>query len=369
MRIVIIGGHLSPAFAVIEKLKKDEILFIGRKHALSDDKALSLEFRICEAFKIPFSEIKTSKFIRKSFTKTFFSLFNLPVGTTQSLKILKKFKPDVVLGFGGYVSIPVIIAAKILKIPVVIHEQTLGAGIANKVVARVANKVCISWPTSKPFFPKSKTILTGNPIRLELVEKNSEKKVFKNSLPTIYITGGSLGSHAINMYVEKNLSELLKIANIIHQTGDASKYLDFDRLLELKNALEKDIVERYLIMKFVSTEDLSDFYRQADLVISRSGINTISELIHFKKPALLIPLPIGQKNEQLKNAIFYKELGLGEVVLQNKLASDKFLSIVKQMLLGLEKYKGKKSGEDLIRRDAADQIILVLKNVARKKSS
>jgi UDP-N-acetylglucosamine--N-acetylmuramyl-(pentapeptide) pyrophosphoryl-undecaprenol N-acetylglucosamine transferase len=370
MKTIVIGGHLSPALSVIEKLDNSKILYIGRKYALTDDKALSLEFRVCEALKVPFAEIKTAKFIRKNLFKTFFSLFNLPLGTRQSLKIIKNFKPDVILGFGGYVSVPMIFAAKLLKIPVVIHEQTLEAGVANKMLSRFASKICISWPTSRNFFPKSKTILTGNPIRSRLAAKGSAKEdIFRNSLPTIYVTGGSLGSHAINLFVEKNLEDLLRIANVIHQSGDAKKYSDYDKLLELKKTLPDELRENYLIMKFVSTEDLSDFYRQSDLVVSRSGINTITEFIYFRKPAFLIPLPFGQKNEQLKNALFYKELGLAEVVLQNQLTPEKFLSIIKKMLNNLSKYKGNNLKESLIKEDAAEQIVKVLRNVARKKSA
>jgi UDP-N-acetylglucosamine--N-acetylmuramyl-(pentapeptide) pyrophosphoryl-undecaprenol N-acetylglucosamine transferase len=366
MKIVITGGHLSPAFAVIEKLKKENLLFIGRKHALTGDKALSLEYQLCQKLGISFEEIKTARLQRHSFTKSFFTFFNLPVGFFQAVKILKNNRPDVVLGFGGYVSLPVIFAAKKLNIPVVIHEQTLEAGVANKIAARIANKVCISWESSMKFFPKLKIILTGNPIRAELFSFDSGKENlfnFKNnSLPVLYITGGSLGAHALNVLVENALPELLKFANVIHQTGDSKKYSDFDRLS--KNALAN-----YSVQKFFSSKELSAIFNKVSLVISRSGINTITELINFKKPCFLIPLPTGQKNEQLKNALFCKKLGLAEVGIQSKLDAQKIIQAIKFMLGNLSKYKISNKTEGMTNKDAAEKIVEVIKNVARNRSS
>jgi UDP-N-acetylglucosamine--N-acetylmuramyl-(pentapeptide) pyrophosphoryl-undecaprenol N-acetylglucosamine transferase len=362
MKIVITGGHLSPAFSVIEKLKDENVLFIGRKHALTDDNALSLEYQLCQKYNILLEEIKTAKLNRTSLGKTILSLFNLPVGVVSAMSILKRFKPDAVLGFGGYVSLPVIFAAKILKIPVVIHEQTFEAGVANKIAGKFADKVCISWSSSEKFFPKSKTVLTGNPLRSGFL--NTKGNIdsmfsFKNkTLPTVYITGGSLGSHAINILVEKSLSSLLKLANVIHQTGDAKQYLDFDRL-------QKEESDRYVVKKFFTVDDLADIYQATDLVVARSGANTLTELMYFKKPALLIPLPIGQKNEQLKNALVYKELGFAEIINQDNLSEEIFLNVVKQMLSNLDKYKKNEAIKNMIKKNAAEEIIKVLKHVAR----
>ncbi len=362
MRIIITGGHLSPAFSVIKKLDKKDILFIGRKKAMEGDNALSLEYRLCQKLRIPFVSIKTAR-LQRGFTKyTIPSLFNLPIGIVRALKIVREFKPDVVLGFGGYVSLPIIFASKFLNIPVVIHEQTLEAGFANKIASKIAKKVCISWKQSEKFFPKSKTVFTGNPIREELLlNRENSKNFFKfknNNLPLIYITGGSLGSHAINIIVEKTLPSLLKVANVIHQTGDAQKYQDFERL-------SKKELEGYIVKKFFEVEEIAEIYKSASLVISRSGINTVTELLYFKKPSFLIPLPIGQRNEQLKNALFLKNLNLAEVCLQNRLSDDKFLRIISYMLKNTSKYQEKKGFEGLIRKNAALEIVKVLKNVKR----
>lgn len=361
MKIIITGGHLSPAFSVIEKIKKDNVLFVGRKNAIIGDRALSLEYQLCQKLNIPFVSIRATKFERKITMYTIPSIFNFPLGTLQALAILKKFKPNLVLGFGGYVSLPVIFAAKILNVPIVIHEQTLEAGVANKIASRIAKKVCISWKSSEKFFPKAKTVLTGNPIRKELLDiKGARDNLFNfnNNLPLIYITGGSLGSHVINVFIEKNLAKLTKVANIIHQTGDSHEYQDFDRL-------SKNNVDGYIVKKFVSEEELKYIYSNASLVVSRSGINTITELLYFEKPSFLIPLPVGQKNEQLKNALFYKSLGLAEVAMQNELNDDKFLKIILHMLKNILKYKKTTKLKNLIKRNAADEIIKVIKYAAR----
>src|SRR3972149_4565703 len=225
MKILIIGGHSTPALCVIENLKNEEVFYIGRKHALEGDSALSLEYQTINKFKIPFYEIKTARFQRKITRYTLFSFLKFPAGFLQAVKILKQTKPDVVVGFGGYVSIPIVISAYFLKIPIVIHEQTLEIGFANKILSPFATKICISWESSKEFFPQGKTILPGLPIKKEIINaktsirsastvstrgEQAHDKKDKHDLPFLYITGGSLGSHKINLLVEKILPQLLQ---------------------------------------------------------------------------------------------------------------------------------------------------------------
>src|SRR3989344_6654527 len=166
MKIAITGGHLSPALSVIEKLsKEDVVLFVGRKHVFEGDKGLSFEYKTITSLNIPFVELTTGRLQRKFTAHTLFSIVKIPYGLAQSFLILRKFKPDVVLGFGGYLSVPVVIAAHILRIPAIIHEQTQDAGLANRMLANYADRICISWETSAKYFPRGKTIFTGNPIR------------------------------------------------------------------------------------------------------------------------------------------------------------------------------------------------------------
>jgi UDP-N-acetylglucosamine--N-acetylmuramyl-(pentapeptide) pyrophosphoryl-undecaprenol N-acetylglucosamine transferase len=210
MKVVVIGGHLSPALAVIEELKGEEVYFIGRKHALEGDSALSLEYQTISKMGLPFFEIKTGRLQRKLSRHTVLSLSKFPFGLYKTIKILKTINPDVIIGFGGYVQVPVVIAARFLRIPVVLHEQTLEAGFANKLLASLATKICISFESSREFFPKNKSVLTGLPLKRAIIEAKTNTTPKAAKLPKLYITGGSLGSHRINDLVYKNLAVLLQ---------------------------------------------------------------------------------------------------------------------------------------------------------------
>jgi len=358
MKIAIAGGHLTPALSVIEELPGDaEIIYIGRKHALEGDKALSLEYETITKRGITFYDLKTGRIQRRPTRHTIPSLAKIPYGFFQSLKIIKAFKPDVVVGFGGYVSFPVLTAAKSLKIPVVIHEQTMHVGAANKSLAKFANKICISFESSRSYFPKDKTVLTGNPIRKTILSPSSKFKT-DSSTPIIYITGGSLGSHFINSLVAENLAKLLDKFTIIHQTGGATEFNDYEKLNILRDGLNKN-KERYIISKFFSTEEIGSILKSSAMVVSRAGINSVSEIIVLKKPAILIPLPVSQKDEQLNNALLVKKVGLGEVYSQKELTPEIFLEKVNEMMKNIEKYKFN-SNEKNFPKNAARKIVDII---------
>lgn len=364
MKLVITGGHLSPLLAVLDALPSDfSVLVIGRKHALEGDKAVSLEYQALLDHNIYFKEISAGRLQRKWTQHTLFSLFKFPYGFFQALFILKEFAPDVVLSFGGYVSLPVTLTCLLLGIPVVIHEQTLGAGLANRIASIWARKVCISWESSRSFFPKQKTVFTGNTIRKFnppaggskfKIEDESEK------IPLIYITGGSTGSHTINVLVEGCVENLLKKYKVIHQTGDAHKYRDFVRLENLKESLSKKLKARYHLVKFIKPEEVGSVLSKADLVVSRSGMNTVTELLFFDKPSLLIPLPYSQDNEQLENAFFLRDAGLAEVAFQKNLNPSVLFELIASMAKNKDNYKAAQSYKDMVRVDAAERIIDIL---------
>lgn len=333
MKIVIIGGHLTPAMAVIEELKDHQILYIGRKYALEGDKALSLEYQTITSKNIPFISITAGRLQRKFTIYTIPSLLKLPIGFFQSLFILKREKPDVILGFGGYVSIPVIFAAAILRIPIIIHEQTLGSGLSNKITSFFARKICISWESSRRFFPKKKTVLTENPIRKEIIQSSSDLQN-KSTKPLIYITGGSLGSHTLNLFVEGSIKKLLEQYDVIHQTGDAKEFNDFERLEQLK---ESKGLKNYIVKRFLNSKEIADVLQTANLVVSRAGMNTITELLFLNKPCFLIPLRFGSEQEQ--NAAFMKSLGLAETISQDKLNPIIFYGTISFMIKNIDKYK------------------------------
>lgn len=367
MKIVITGGHLTPALSVIEEIgEKAQILYIGRKYAIEGDKAVSLEYTTVTSRNIPFAEIKTGRFQRTLTRRTIPSMTKIPLGLAQALLILKKFKPDVVVGFGGYVSFPVALAAKTLKIPVVIHEQTLEAGGANRFIGKFADKICISFDSSLKYFPKEKVVLTGNPIR-EAIHHPKKKFQIDSTDPVIYVTGGSQGSHFINHLVSQALASLLDKYILIHQTGDSSEFRDFDKLSILKEGLNNNKRDRYIISKFYSPYEVGSVMKRADLVVSRAGVNTISELIVLEKPSYLIPLPISQKDEQLKNAEFLKKLGLGEVGNQKSLTPEIFVREVNAMMENLKEYKIKHF-KSHFPKNAATKIVEVI-YAASKKSN
>ncbi|HYM65210.1 MAG TPA: glycosyltransferase, partial [Candidatus Sulfotelmatobacter sp.] len=296
---------------------------------------------------------------------TFTSFLKMPIGFYQSLRLLKKINPDVVLGFGGYLSIPVVISSYFLKIPSVIHEQTFGAGVANKILSKFASKVLISWESSRKFFPFEKTYLTGNPIKEDIVNAKNNNRA-DISKKQIYITGGSTGSHVINVLVEKNIGYLLKKYSLVHQTGDSKKYNDFERLKNIRKNLDSELSEKYKISKFFNSEESAKLLISADLIMGRAGINTVTELLYLEKPALLIPIPFAQMNEQLKNAQYLNESGLGEFLIQNEITSELFLDRINFMMENIKNYKLKnKINFD----NSSKKIVKILNDVSKKKTS
>lgn len=378
MKLLIVaggGGHFAPALAVIEKLPKDwDLLVVGRKYVFEGDQSLSLEYQTATKLNIPFQPLTTGRLQRKFTRYTINSLLKIPIGLSQATNIIAKFKPDVVLSFGGYVSVPITLAASILRIPLIIHEQTLEAGISNKLISKFAKKICISWEDSRKFFPESKVVLTGNPLRKEFEMGDLRTDEFKKNVPhikvgepTIYITGGSSGSHAINVIIEGCIKKLLQKYNVIHQVGEAAQFKDFERLTQLRDSLPDELKLGYKVVKFIEPSKVADFLNSADLVISRSGINTVTELMYFGKPSILIPLPYGQHQEQLKNAVFMKKLGLAEVVEQNELTPEKLNMLIDKIFDKIDEYKINSSkGKKLIDIQAADKIIEVVKNAKKQ---
>ncbi|SRR5260221_5280798 len=361
MKIVIVGGHMAPALAVIEKLPKDiSVVYIGRKETFEGDKGESLEYQVIQKKGIPFINLPTGRLIRNLSIQSMLSFAKVPFGLLTALSILKYTKPDVVLSFGGYLSVPVGVGAKLLGIPLIIHEQTLEAGAANKFLASYAKKVCVSYISSEKFFPKNKTILTGNP----LMESNPSEKMKEmlgkdGKFSLVCIVGGSGGSHAINILIEKILPELLTHYRVLHQTGNAKEYGDYERLASMRESLGENTKERYYLIKFIQPEDVQYVFEKADVLVSRSGMNTVATLLTLQKPVIFIPLPIGQKNEQQKNAEYFVKNypNLSHILSQDD-SPELLLSEISAMIR-----KGKNSQKTKPERgnDAAEKIISIVK--------
>lgn len=369
MKIVITGTHLSPALAVARLLKKKKhtVLFLGRKYAFEEDSTESPEYTTFTSLGFPFKHIVSGRLQRIWTAYTFPSLLKIPRGFLQALWFLLHFNPTIILSFGGYVSFPVVISGSLLRIPIVIHEQTQGAGLANRIGALFAKKVLISWGSSRKFFPNGKTLLTGNPIREEVWSSKLStlpSALSTQNLPIIYITGGGLGSHAINRIVEGSIKKLLESFVVIHQTGDAKKYKDFERLMKLRSSLPATRKERYFLTKYVGLNDIGWVLRRAHVVVGRAGANTISELLALSKPSLLIPLPFSGSSEQIANAKLLKAIGLSEILPQAMLTTASFYNTIKEMTENIERYR--KNRKVLMYKDAAVRIVEVLLDEAKE---
>lgn len=334
-KLLLTGGHLSPLLAVLAELPKDiEPVVIGRKYTFEKDKTESLEYQLLLDLKIPFYDVGAGRLQRKMSRKTIPSLLRSPSAFLKARKILKSEKPDAVLTFGGYIGLPVALAAYTLKIPVVLHEQTLHAGLTSKQIGRWAKKVCISYPTSEKYFNAKKTVFTGNPVRKEVFTVKDKIEGVASGT-TLFVTGGSTGAHPINEIIENGLEEFLNHFVIIHQTGDAQEFKDFERLENRKKSLPENLQKKYALRKFILPEEIGWVYKNADVILARSGINTVTELVTLSKKALLVPLPYGQANEQLENAKYYAKTGLGGYIKQDDATPD----MVLQKLLEIEKNK------------------------------
>lgn len=363
-KIVITGGHLTPSLLVIEELQKNnnwEIFYLGRKYTAEGDKSLSLEAKIIPQKGIHFLSLNAGRLQQKFTRYTFSAFLRIPFGFLQAFFYLLKIKPNVVLSFGSYVSVPVVFGAWLLKIPVMIHQQTLVMGKADKINAKYARKIAVSWPESLNNFPKEKVVLTGNPLRPNLFKIDNQfldSLDLDKNLPLILVTGGNQGSHRINLAVEGTLKRLLDKYNLFHQTGNVGNFNDFERLTKIKNNLPSQLKNRYHLSRFVPGAEWTALLNKADLVVSRAGINTLSEFMVLDKPCLLIPIPWLFNNEQNVNAQMMKKLGLAEIVNQDDLSSEKLYQKLTIMMSQIENYQKKNNKTTrLINLEAAVKIV------------
>lgn len=287
-KIIITGTHLTPAQELIGQLKEDkttnwQIVYIGR---LSP----SIESKIIPELNIKFYGINCGKFDRKFIDKTILGLPNIFKGIFQAHKIIKIEKPDIIVSFGGYVSVPVVVAGKLSSIPSITHEQTFTQSLATKINSFFVNKVALSFPIDNI----KKSVLTGNLLRRELFVQTTPI----SSKPIIFITAGNQGSVIINSNIKKILPSLKKFF-VIHQTGniDYKKY----KILETK-------YNNYKTYDYIPASNIGPIFTQAEIIISRAGANTTQEIIALNKKSILIPLPFSQQNEQLLNAQYVQKI-------------------------------------------------------------
>lgn len=342
-KIMITGGHATPAFAVIDYMlahgfTKTQLVFVGRKHAVDYDKNLSFEFKEIKKRGIMFVPFKTGKLSRTLSLSTITNLLNIPLGFIVAFIIIKRNKPTKLLSFGGYIALPIAIWAFIFRIPIFTHEQTIQPGLANSIIALFAKKIFVSFQDSKKYFSKKKVLFTGNPIRVSVLDAKPFSISLDPHKPTIYITGGNLGSHSINTKIKQILPDLLDKYNIIHQCGNVKEFNDKKELEMFASTLSAEQQKRYILREHFFDEEIGSVYHTSNMVVSRSGANTFFELVALHKPAILIPLPWSVRDEQEKHAKLFKKMGFGEIFYQQKTASELF-EIIRKVMVNLEYYE------------------------------
>ncbi len=374
MKILITGGHLSPALALIEKIRATkpdwQIVWVGRVSAMEGDPSLAPEYRVLPTLKVEFITLTTGRLQRKFTARTLISLAKIPFGLVSAFKIVWKQKPQVIVSFGSYQAVPVVIAGWLLKVPILTHEQTVEAGLANRIIARFANKIAVSHKESVKYFPINKTVVTGNPLRLSVFAKEPTSPALKHFLKThghlqlIYVTGGSQGSHFINQIVFSCLKKLLNQFALVLQTGDSQIFRDYEVGLALVKRLDSRLVDRFYLTKFLEGADLGAVLNRADLVIARAGANTVTELAALGKPAIFIPLPFAQKQEQQKNAELLAKLGAAVILQQSTLTPRKLMAKVNNLAQNIAFYKKQATkAKKLVDRTAVDKLMMIVEEL------
>ncbi|WP_017601758.1 UDP-N-acetylglucosamine--N-acetylmuramyl-(pentapeptide) pyrophosphoryl-undecaprenol N-acetylglucosamine transferase, partial [Nocardiopsis lucentensis] len=320
------GGHTYPALTAVNTLRERLEAEGGSLNVLWVGAADSLEARVAAANGIAFESVEVGKIRRAANPLRMLSrenlrdMANVPRGVVQARRLITDFAPNVVLATGGYVAVPVGLGAAMCRRPLVVHEQTVRLGLANKVLARRAARVAVSSPSSTELLPdevRDRAVITGNPVRPEVLRgqagRAAEALGFDGhdpSLPTVYVTGGAQGSVQINGTVRDLLPWLLTRANVVHQCGAAN----LEALRDASRGLAPELRGRYHVTDFVGPE-LPDLLALADVVISRSGAGTIAELTALGKAAALIPLATSAGDEQRHNARHLQESGAAVALL------------------------------------------------------
>ena len=362
------GGHVSPAVAVIENLQRrspsPEMLYLGSKSGT--------EARIIPVLGVRYAAVSTGKLRRYASFENLVDAARVPLGILQALAHLVRFRPHAVLATGGYVSVPTVIAAWLLHRPVLIHEQTGTLGLANRINARFATKIALSIPGSQAHLRTANWEVTGNPVRsvVRVGDRETAARRFRfdTTEPTVYITGGAQGSHAINQAVLGGLEPMLRVAQVIHQCGDSEgTRADHAALARRTLELDERLRSRYALLQYVGQE-IGEVYALADLVIGRSGAGTVNELAALGKPSILVPLPHAAGDEQRHNARRLQEAGAALVLEESEMSPDRLVSQVREALADPSQLRAmSQAAQGLGLADAEVKIADLLLDLARSK--
>jgi UDP-N-acetylglucosamine--N-acetylmuramyl-(pentapeptide) pyrophosphoryl-undecaprenol N-acetylglucosamine transferase len=355
------SGHIYPLIEVVDFLKKRhpiESLYVGGQGNIEEELVPGL---------MSFKAIPVGKLRRHITALHLRDSARLVRGLFEARSIIKKFKPDIVFTKGGYVSFPIIVAASRANIPVVFHESDIVMGLANRLACRVASKICVGFPVNN--YPKiiaDKIVYTGNPIRSSFFKKVTvaDRKVFsiKKDFPVVLITAGSQGAVSINEAIKPILKNLLRRAQIIHLTGRNSE----DIFAKFKTKLPKHLAANYHPFGYLNN-GMESAVKVATLVVARAG-STTAELTACGKPMILIPLPSGASNHQVRNAEFFAKEGAAISLNQHHLTSERLLRTINSLLEDEHRLKDMSArSRKLARTDAVDKIVRILEEEMYRK--
>ena len=327
-RIILTGGgtagHVTPNIALLPRLKElnYDIHYIGSYNGM--------EKELIEQMGIPYHGISSGKLRRYFSLQNFTDPFRVIKGFREARRLVKILKPDVIFSKGGFVTVPVVLAGKSRHVPTIIHESDMTPGLANKIAIPSASKVCCNFPETLEHLPDGKAVLTGSPIRQELLSGNAFKAKemvgFTSDKPVIMVMGGSLGSVAVNEAVRSILPDLLKDFQVIHLCGRGK----VDATL---SALDGYVQYEYI------QDELKDLFALTDIVVSRAGANAICELLALHKPNLLIPLSANaSRGDQILNARSFERQGYSKVLEEEELSPEILLSTIHELYTNRETY-------------------------------
>ncbi|MCR4567488.1 MAG: undecaprenyldiphospho-muramoylpentapeptide beta-N-acetylglucosaminyltransferase [Pseudobutyrivibrio sp.] len=341
------AGHVTPNLALVPYLKEAgyEIFYIGSY--------TGIEKKLVENAGIPYYGISSGKLRRYHDWKNFTDPFRVIKGFSEANQLLKHIAPDVVFSKGGFVSVPVVMAAARQRIPSIIHESDMTPGLANKIAIPFASKICCNFPETMNYLPSGKAVHTGSPIRKELFTGSKEAGLefcgFDETKPVILIMGGSIGSKFINEAVWSSLDTLLAKFQIVHLVG--------------KGNINKAYSDKagYKQFEFIN-EQLNDVFAMTDLMISRAGANSISEILALNIPNILIPLSAAaSRGDQILNAASYEKQGFSTVLQEEDLTSQILIDSVNKVYEEREVFIEKMNQSKLV--DSNNTIIELIKNI------
>lgn len=370
------GGHISAATAILDGIRSkypntlDQVLYVGSSLGMVGEKdAGSLEERIVGKSDIPYISIRAGKLQRYPSWESIKLLFGVFGGVIDSWKVISKFKPDIIISTGGFVTVPLCFIGWIKGVPIYIHEQTAAVGLTNKISAKFAKRVYTSFKQSEQYFPAKKVLHVGNAVRAKVFDQSGSGEVVdaikkmlpeKDKKPILLITGGGQGSHKINLTVRNMLRYLVEEFQVILQTGDNKVNKDYEILVRDWKRMPKNLHNSFFPTKYISADEIGYAFANADLHIGRSGANFVYECAVTKLYSIFIPIPWVTHNEQYKNAKTLTDIGLAKILPEGELTSERLFSDIKKFLNSIKSGESKvdsKKLEEMFPIDAVERII------------